>query len=155
MSGLKAKTNFPLPENTENDDDRSIISTTTTTTKDSPLSQSALSDILGAKLRKCCKNNPAPSITCLKLDNDNSIIGVWQNRPGSHSGSKWVMKLELNKKSTQMSGDPSPSQSSVSSSSSWEMDEENRVALQMVEELLDLNGGGTMEVKEPLYLFHS
>ncbi|KAI3468027.1 hypothetical protein Pfo_024690 [Paulownia fortunei] len=135
MSGQNAKTNFPIPKNSGNDSNP---------TTDSPLSPSTLSDILGAKLKKSCKN-PAPSITCLRLDNDNSNIGVWQKRAGRHSGSHWVMKVELKKKSTQLSNDSSPSQSSGSASSEIDevgdmMDEENRVALQMVEELLCCNG---------------
>ncbi|XP_057799929.1 ethylene-responsive transcription factor WIN1-like [Salvia miltiorrhiza] len=130
MNGHNAKTNFP------SGNDGSDQST------DAPSSaQAVLSEMLGAKLKKCCKN-PAPSITCLRLDNDNSNIGVWQKRAGRGSGSQWVMKVEL-KKATPSHG--SPSQSSWSTSSEVDeagdaMDEENRVALQMVEELLYWNG---------------
>ncbi|KAL0311777.1 UNVERIFIED_CONTAM: Ethylene-responsive transcription factor WIN1 [Sesamum radiatum] len=92
MSGQNAKTNFP---------DQSNPSTTAESYSpilSSPAAAlSSVSDILGAKLKKCCKNNPAPSITCLRLDNDNSKIGVWQKRAGRHSGSHWVMKVELMK----------------------------------------------------------
>lgn len=113
MNGHNAKTNFPAMSAT-----------------DSTLSQSSLSDMLGAKLKKCCKN-PAPSITCLRLDNDNSNIGVWQKPAGRHSGSQWVMKVELQKKT---------STSSEMDEVGDVMDEENREALQMVEELLHWNG---------------
>lgn len=134
MNGQNAKTNFPITNNSGNDSNPIT---------DSPLFPSTLSDILGAKLKKCCKN-PAPSITCLRLDNDNSNIGVWQKRAGRQSGSHWVMKVELKKKPTQLSSNSSPSQSSSSSEidevGDHLMDEENRVALQMVEELLYWNG---------------
>ncbi|KAL0311779.1 UNVERIFIED_CONTAM: Ethylene-responsive transcription factor SHINE 3 [Sesamum radiatum] len=151
MSGQNAKTNFP---------DQSNPSTTAESyspilSSPSAAALSSVSDILGAKLKKCCKNNPAPSITCLRLDNDNSKIGVWQKRAGRHSGSHWVMKVELMKKkkkkllpTTHDDDDDDHSSniyhmSSQQSSSSSEigdpMDEENKVAMQMVEELLDWN----------------
>ncbi|KAL8497005.1 hypothetical protein ACS0TY_020621 [Phlomoides rotata] len=120
MSGHNAKTNFPVTEEP------------TQNTESSPLLPT-LSDILGAKLKKCCKN-PAPSITCLRLDNDNSNLGVWQKQAGRHSGSHWVMKVELKKDGSA----PSPS-----SEADNPMDEENRVALQMVEELLYWNGSSS------------
>ncbi|KAG8375788.1 hypothetical protein BUALT_Bualt10G0136900 [Buddleja alternifolia] len=139
MSGHNAKTNFPIENNNNGNDSNAD--------KESQSSTSALSDILGEKLRKCCKN-PTPSITCLRLDNDNSNIGVWQKRAGRHSGSHWVMKVELKKNSfinASNESSPSPSSGSVVSSEIDEvggdvMDEENRIAMQMVEELLDWNG---------------
>ncbi|KAL7083024.1 hypothetical protein ACP275_14G137200 [Erythranthe tilingii] len=115
MSGQKAKTNFPLPENNQDSNcDKTRIP----------------SDVLGAKLMKCCKNTPAPSITCLKLDIDSSNIGVWQKRAGIRSSSHWVMKVELNKKNSTSNHYTSPSQSSMTSS--LEIDEEKKVAVQMV-----------------------
>ncbi|KAL7159076.1 hypothetical protein ABFS83_01G004600 [Erythranthe nasuta] len=117
MSGLKAKTNFPIPQN--NQDEKTRIP----------------SEVLAARLRKCCKKTPAPSITCLKLDIDSSNIGVWQKRAGIRSGSHWVMKVELNKKNSASNHHTSPSQSSL------EKDEEKKVAVQMVEELLHWNNG--------------
>ncbi|KAL0330539.1 UNVERIFIED_CONTAM: Ethylene-responsive transcription factor WIN1 [Sesamum radiatum] len=141
MSGQNAKTNFPE-------------SNPSTTAEYSPILSSpsgSVSDILGAKLKKCCKNNPAPSITCLRLDNDNSKIGVWQKRAGRHSGSHWVMKVELmkkkKKKPTHDDGDDDDSSNIYHMSSQQSslseigdpMDEENKVAMQMVEELLDWN----------------
>ncbi|KAL3650707.1 hypothetical protein CASFOL_007110 [Castilleja foliolosa] len=89
-----------------------------------------LSDIqLGAKLKKCCENSPAPSVTCLRLDNDNSNLGVWQKRAGKQSDSHWVMKVDLNNNKA------GPTSSGIEEGD----DEENRVALQMVEELLYCN----------------
>lgn len=165
MNGQNAKTNFPVVANKENgnnpnqkqehkqpstggtgggEDMSSIITTS---------SASSLSEILSAKLRKCCKD-PAPSLTCLRLDN--SQIGVWQKRTGRHSGSNWVMKVELgNVKKKQKKEDVDEINSCDTSSSSTSsgstngggdhhaavglMDEENRVAMQMVEELLNWN----------------
>ncbi|KAL7121780.1 hypothetical protein ACP275_01G004600 [Erythranthe tilingii] len=126
MSGHKAKTNFPIPENNPANGQDSNYEMTRIP-----------SEVLGARLRKCCKNTPAPSITCLKLDIDNSNIGVWQKRAGVRSGSHWVMKVELKKKNS-TSNHTSPCQSSMISS--LEKDEEKKVAVQMVEELLHWNG---------------
>ncbi|GFP87815.1 ethylene-responsive transcription factor win1 [Phtheirospermum japonicum] len=71
--------------------------------------------------------------TSLRLDNDNSNIGVWQKRAGRQSGSHWVMKVDLNnnnnnKGPTHILDESSPSQSSASSE------------IDMVEELLYCNG---------------
>ncbi|KAL3497387.1 hypothetical protein ACH5RR_040119 [Cinchona calisaya] len=155
MNGQNAKTNFPVVK--ENNDNNAKP------TQDLSPSSSSLSDMLTAKLKKCCKD-PAPSLTCLRLDN--SQIGVWQKRSGRHSGSNWVMKVELgnNKKkdhqetsSTSFCSASSSTTNTTTSSSSpttssggndnheiggfgmMMMDEENRIAMQMVEELLNWN----------------
>nr|GFA11419.1 ethylene-responsive transcription factor SHINE 2 isoform X2 [Tanacetum cinerariifolium] len=93
--------------------------------------------ILAAKLRKCCKD-PSPSLTCLRLDSDNSHIGVWQKRPGKGSGSGWVMKVELGgkRKEGTVVEPPSPVVED-GGSGDQEIDEENRVVMQMIEELLN------------------
>ncbi|XP_022933544.1 ethylene-responsive transcription factor WIN1-like [Cucurbita moschata] len=134
MSGRNAKTNFPTTHDTN-----------ITTTKDSP---KGLSEILQAKLKKCCRT-PSPSMTCLRLDTENSNIGVWQKRAGPRSASSWVMTVELgNKKSHNneddslmgvVVADQSPVAAEVAEIPS-ELDEEERmVALQMVEELLHIS----------------
>ncbi|KAL2548655.1 Ethylene-responsive transcription factor SHINE 3 [Forsythia ovata] len=139
MSGQNAKTNFPIVKN-----DNSTSDHDTNSSKDmTPLSPPTLSDILSAKLRKSCKD-PSPSLTCLRLDNDNSHIGVWQKRAGRHSGSHWVMKVELGKKTpaavAQVSNGSSPSTScDMDENIGDRLDEENKVAMQMVEELLNWN----------------
>ncbi|KAJ9546641.1 hypothetical protein OSB04_019184 [Centaurea solstitialis] len=140
MSGQNAKTNFPM----ENKSPLGIHSSPT----EIPV------DTLAAKLRKCCKD-PAPSLTCLRLDSDNSHIGVWQKRAGKRSGSGWVMRVELGGKrkerekeeettshltslesfSPTVAKDGGPSGSSNDES----IEEENRVAMQMIEELLNWN----------------
>ncbi|CAN4128017.1 unnamed protein product [Withania somnifera] len=126
MNGQVAKTNFPIvKESTVND-------------KKFPFSSSTLSTMLSAKLRKCCKD-PTPSMTCLRLDNDNCHIGVWQKRSGKHSSSNWITKIELGKKEEPHQSHGSMNSSSYSGSSSSPLDEENQVAMQMVEELLDWN----------------
>ncbi|KAJ0673850.1 hypothetical protein HanLR1_Chr12g0433521 [Helianthus annuus] len=77
MNGQNAKTNFPVTTKTpEAGNNNSPVAT------------------LATKLKKCCKD-PTPSLTCLRLDNDNSHIGVWQKRAGKESRSGWVMKVEL------------------------------------------------------------
>lgn len=141
MNGQNAKTNFPIITKSDNSDLKT----------DSPSSPpSILSDILSAKLRKCCKAT-APSLTCLRLDTDNSHIGVWQKRAGQQSGSNWVMRVELGKKNkaqisskevsvSELSSVSEVSSESVSYPVGEQMDEENRNAMQMIEELLNWNG---------------
>ncbi|KAM7471691.1 hypothetical protein LguiA_009874 [Lonicera macranthoides] len=129
MSGRNAKTNFPVVSNMN--DVNNYPPT---------LSSPALSAILSAKLRKCCKS-PSPSLTCLRLDTENSHIGVWQKRAGSRSDSNWVMTVELGKK------DADPTEASPvlveaapeEVSTDGGIDEEERIALQMIEELLNRN----------------
>ena len=129
MSGRNAKTNFPVVSNT--DDVNNNYPPT--------LSSPALSAILSAKLRKCCKS-PSPSLTCLRLDTENSHIGVWQKRAGSRSDSNWVMTVELGRKDA----DPTPVVEAAPEEVSTDgggggIDEEERIALQMIEELLNRN----------------
>ncbi|CAN1287748.1 Ethylene-responsive transcription factor SHINE 2 [Linum perenne] len=134
MSGRNAKTNFP--------------------TSSSPASSStsnALAELLNAKLRKCCnKETSSSSLTCLRLDtSDNcSHIGVWQKRPGGCAAagrsSSWVMRVRLG-------GDhrpPPPPEDDFSTLSSppppptaaamVEEKDEDRIAMQMIEELLKI-----------------
>ncbi|KAG4136321.1 hypothetical protein ERO13_D08G274100v2 [Gossypium hirsutum] len=129
MNGQNAKTNFP-PATAHKDD--------------SPLPPKALSELLNAKLKKCCKDQ-SPSLTCLRLDTDNAHIGVWQKRAGTRSSSSWVMRVDLgNKKTT-----TPPSEDGLALSSppiadeiegeSHVLGEEDRIALQMIEELLNWN----------------
>ncbi|XP_074586547.1 ethylene-responsive transcription factor WIN1-like [Curcuma longa] len=129
MSGRNAKTNFPVPPRAD------------------AAAHKALSEALSAKLRKAA---PAPALTCLRLDTEKSHIGVWQKRAGD--ASSWVMTVELGNPPAPDHAMPPPmlgadyvqqaSSSSSSSSSAAEvgeaaMDEEKRLALQMIEELLN------------------
>ncbi|CAJ2656270.1 unnamed protein product [Trifolium pratense] len=166
MSGRNAKTNFPISDNkpitnNNNNNQKSFAtsssnSTTTTTTNTS------LSAILSAKLRKCCKS-PSPSLTCLRLDTENSHFGVWQKRAGPRSDSNWIMMVELERKKKE-DGEIVPStdseilppvvvddddsekvvkpeneeeQEDVGNGNNNGLDEEQRIALQMIEELLN------------------
>ncbi|XP_058732505.1 ethylene-responsive transcription factor WIN1-like [Vicia villosa] len=151
MSGRNAKTNFPITQTPEGDPKSSV--STDDKNKHSSSSKD-LEEILHAKLRKCGKL-PSPSMTCLRLDTENSHIGVWQKRAGKCSDSNWVMTVQLGKKSvTEDNGSTSTSTSTSTSSSSvvpstssmvatgeeivrGEIDEEDRIALQMIEELLN------------------
>ncbi|XP_031273835.1 ethylene-responsive transcription factor SHINE 2-like [Pistacia vera] len=144
MNGQNAKTNFPVPKTT----------TTTQQGKDcnsdhhnySPFPSKDLSELLNTKLKKCCKDL-SPSLTCLRLDNDNSHIGVWQKRAGSHSSSSWVMRVEvgLQKKKTHQvlegtTSMASPTTVQVEATNGIGTDhDEDRVAMQMIEELLNWN----------------
>ncbi|EOY29489.1 hypothetical protein QUC31_020772 [Theobroma cacao] len=140
MNGQNAKTNFPVAKTDQPGD-------TNACDDDSPLPPKALSELLNAKLRKCCKDQ-SPSLTCLRLDTDNSHIGVWQKRAGTRSSSSWVMRVELgNKKApalledgsalTSGSGSSSPMADEIEAGSV--MGEEDRIAMQMIEELLNWN----------------
>ncbi|XVF74729.1 hypothetical protein PTKIN_Ptkin13bG0135200 [Pterospermum kingtungense] len=143
MSGRNAKTNFPVAK-TQTGNENS-----TTAAK----SSSALSSILSEKLRKSCKT-PSPSLTCLRLDTENSHIGVWQKRAGPRSDSSWVMTVELGKKNGQVPQTNNNDNNKILMPVSEEatcgqavtqegvgdgLDEEQKAALQMIEELLNKN----------------
>ncbi|KAL3840970.1 hypothetical protein ACJIZ3_025561 [Penstemon smallii] len=142
MSGRNAKTNFPVVENGNSEN---------TSSSKSPSFATSLSSILSAKLRKCCKS-PSPSLTCLRLDTENSHIGVWQKRAGSSSESNWVMTVELgkniNKTTTTddhhgnngavVAVDP-PHKAAPTTEVRDGLNEEESIALQMIEELLNRN----------------
>ncbi|KAM7263325.1 hypothetical protein ACFE04_001008 [Oxalis oulophora] len=140
MSGRNAKTNFPITQTSTS----SIDQANNKKPNDNNSQTNALSELLHAKLRKCSKT-PSPSMTCLRLDTENSHIGVWQKRAGQKSESNWVMTVQLgssnnNNKDTTKENNialVAAQESSTSSSSSSGIDEEERIALQMIEELLD------------------
>ncbi|KAK9052152.1 hypothetical protein SSX86_028780 [Deinandra increscens subsp. villosa] len=117
MNGQTAKTNFPA------------------TSHQSPSSNTEIpAATLAAKLRKCCKD-PSPSLTCLRLDSDNSNFGVWQKRPGkgSGSGSGWVMKVELGGKRNP----GTVAETTAELTAAVDGEEENKAVMQMIEELLN------------------
>ncbi|XP_058781015.1 ethylene-responsive transcription factor SHINE 2-like [Vicia villosa] len=148
MNGQSAKTNFPKNQGED------AIDTTCGggsgdggggSNNDSFLSPKALSELLSTKLRKYCKD-PSPSLTCLRLDTDNSHIGVWQKRAGSHSDSNWVMRVELGGKKKIAESEIGSSQHIIDGDNGNAdienrvvVEEEERVALQMIEELLNWN----------------
>ncbi|KAK4735648.1 hypothetical protein R3W88_009909 [Solanum pinnatisectum] len=151
MSGRNAKTNFPVQATDENKKDNSKSNNSAL----SGSSSSSLSAILSAKLRKSCKL-PSPSLTCLRLDTESSNIGVWQKRAGARPDSSWVMTVEFGKKKIINDNEqmiiPDENLTSSSTFSSQEnsikieegkecgvMNEEERMALQMIEELLNRN----------------
>lgn len=132
MSGRNAKTNFPV-QKTGDAQPGKLAATAT--------SSSNLSEVLSAKLRKCCKA-PSPSLTCLRLDTEKSHIGVWQKRAGARADSNWVMTVQLGKtEQPALKEDPLPSPSPAGEGTSGEagIDEDERLTLQMIEELLNRN----------------
>ncbi|KAF3652567.1 Ethylene-responsive transcription factor SHINE 3 [Capsicum annuum] len=159
MSGRNAKTNFPIAQdsvnnnnNSNNNNNNNNLKAKDQDSSSSFSSTKALSEILHAKLRKCSKV-PSPSLTCLRLDIENSHIGVWQKRAGPSSDSKWVMQVELHKKNNskinveeKLNNNNNNNNSTNSKNNCGEiiegisirseMDEEERIALQMIEELL-------------------
>ncbi|XP_010250110.1 PREDICTED: ethylene-responsive transcription factor WIN1-like [Nelumbo nucifera] len=133
MSGRNAKTNFPVVKTPAGD---------AKTSEDSRLSPTALSSTLSAKLRRCCKT-PSPSLTCLRLDTENSHFGVWQKRAGARSDSSWVMTVELCQKNSQ-APEATPAllpetPELVEADAKVGLPEEEKIALQMIEELLNRN----------------
>uniref|UniRef100_A0A1D1XTK3 Ethylene-responsive transcription factor WIN1 n=1 Tax=Anthurium amnicola TaxID=1678845 RepID=A0A1D1XTK3_9ARAE len=152
MSGLSAKTNFPVTRGQGEEDGGQLSSPTD------------LSELLSAKLRRCCKN-PSPSLTCLRLDTENSHIGIWQKRAGTRpSDSNWVMTVELGKPGkevaegpTRLLPAPAPAEeeeAAAAATAEGGMDEEERIALQMIEELLNRNCPAAMATA-PAGLFPS
>ncbi|WVZ79498.1 hypothetical protein U9M48_027070, partial [Paspalum notatum var. saurae] len=168
MSGRNAKTNFPVPRTATGE-----LAPVPAAARDGARggggggsstsaagNSSSLSQILSAKLRKCCKT-PSPSLTCLRLDPEKSHIGVWQKRAGARADSSWVMTVQLNSDAASSGGvdcpaaaappsdgggtaatTPTSTTSTVTTttgsppSAVMTMDEEERIALQMIEELL-------------------
>nr|XP_043626772.1 ethylene-responsive transcription factor WIN1-like [Erigeron canadensis] len=149
MSGRNAKTNFPIVK-PESDSSSTSPSPSPSTTNTSCSSSSTLSTMLSAKLRKCCKS-PSPSLTCLRLDTESSHIGVWQKRAGVHSDSNWVMTVELDKNKKKQAANTTihdqenliKEELGVTSDQvegcRTSNDEEDKIALQMIEELLNSN----------------
>ncbi|GAB2233524.1 hypothetical protein Droror1_Dr00002749 [Drosera rotundifolia] len=151
MNGQNAKTNFPVSKNSQTAAHETTHITKAATssghqrpfsTSPSPTSSAALSAILGAKMRKHCKDLSAP-LTCLRLDVDNSHIGVWQKRAGRCSASNWVVRVGLGKTAIKEESETTESSSSSVSEAEQGVNDEERVALQMIEELLDWNPSGT------------
>ncbi|KAK4481885.1 hypothetical protein RD792_012796 [Penstemon davidsonii] len=142
LSGRNAKTNFPI----ENGNSENTSSSKSSSSSNSPFATS-LSSILTAKLRKCCKS-PSPSLTCLRLDTENSHIGVWQKGAGSSSESNWVMTVELGKNNKTTNDDhhgkaveelEPPHKAAPTTEVRDGLNEEESIALQMIEELLNRN----------------
>ncbi|XVF35591.1 hypothetical protein REPUB_Repub18cG0159300 [Reevesia pubescens] len=146
MNGQNAKTNFPVAKTTQTHLGPGGGDTNVAPGDDFPLPPNALSELLKAKLRKCCKDQ-SPSLTCLRLDTDNAHIGVWQKRAGTRSSSNWVMRVELGNKKTPALEDGSSALLSGSTSPMADHEieaenvigEEDRIAMQMIEELLNWN----------------
>ncbi|KAK8581698.1 hypothetical protein V6N13_144709 [Hibiscus sabdariffa] len=135
MSGRNAKTNFPISQTPSGDHQQQGNESSPHSTPPNELSQ-----LLKAKLRKCGKA-PSPSMTCLRLDTQNSHLGVWQKRAGKTSDSNWVMTVQLGKGSNaQVSANTLPSKTQGLTETCElrgdRIDEEERIALQMIEELL-------------------
>ncbi|XP_021731845.1 ethylene-responsive transcription factor WIN1-like [Chenopodium quinoa] len=124
MSGRKAKTNFPVTTKISGSSNE-----VTSRPSKEPLSKSypnSVSSLLNSKLRKSYQKL-CPSLTCLRLDTENSNIGVWQKRSiGGQSNSSWVMTVKFDAKNNV---EAQETKGGIS--------EEEKVALQMIEELLN------------------
>lgn len=104
MSGRNAKTNFPVTHAPDSDTpaarnaDHHIRNNKKDSSSNGNNNNNNLEEILHAKLRKCGKV-PSASMTCLRLDTENSHIGVWQKRAGHRvDNSHWVMTVQLHTK---------------------------------------------------------
>ncbi|XP_052736531.1 ethylene-responsive transcription factor SHINE 2 isoform X2 [Vigna angularis] len=129
MNGRNAKTNFPTRALNEAEG-----CTNSTVCEDPFSSPNVLSEDLSRKLKRCCRD-PSPSLTCLRLDADNSHIGVWQKGAGAHSDSNWIVRVELGKKRAETESGVSEG----STQNDGEEDEEDRIVMQMIDELLNWN----------------
>ncbi|CAA7023216.1 unnamed protein product [Microthlaspi erraticum] len=125
MNGQNAKTNFPVIKSNGSDSPDG----------NSPLrSPKSLSELLNAKLRKNCKDQ-TPYLTCLRLDNDSSHIGVWQKRAGSKTSQNWVKLVELDDSVNARAGDIGTNK--MKKRKDDDVEEEDQMAMQMIEELLN------------------
>lgn len=126
MSGRNAKTNFPVSVKKE----EHVLDRTAAPIYNplAPPPSKGLSAVLSQKLRRCYETT-SPSLTCLRLDTEKSRIGVWQKQAGTKSdSSNWVMKIEFGNKGSGSMGEESSG-----------INEEDKMALQMIEELLNRN----------------
>lgn len=122
MNGQNAKTNFPVIKSNGSD----------SPDVNSPLrSPKSLSELLNAKLRKNCKDQ-TPFLTCLRLDNDSSHIGVWQKRAGSKPSQNWVKLVELGDSVNVRAGDIGINKMKKRND---DIEAEDHMAMQMIEEL--------------------
>ncbi|KFK27783.1 hypothetical protein AALP_AA8G428900 [Arabis alpina] len=124
MNGQNAKTNFPVIKSNGSDSPN---------VNPSLRSPKSLSEFLNAKLRKNCKDQ-TPYLTCLRLDNDSSHIGVWQKRAGSKTSPDWVKIVELGDSVNARSGDTGINKMQKRND---DVEEEDHMAMQMIEELLN------------------
>lgn len=87
--------------------------------------------VIKQKLKKWSERRVSPSLICLMLDTQNSHIGVWQKRAGTvYSHSDWIIKFDLQNNSDFTNCHTSSIKRETG-------DEEDRIALQMIEELLN------------------
>ncbi|GMH27314.1 hypothetical protein Nepgr_029157 [Nepenthes gracilis] len=144
MCGRNAKTNFPLPQNIDDDPDNLNSNNNNNNSKAGspsfPSPRENLSQVLHAKLRKSSKA-PSPSLTCLRLDIENAHIGVWQKRAGPCSDSRWVMTVNATNEKFRSGSDHNSygGDYQLDHHDQMGMEEEERIALQMIEELLNRN----------------
>ncbi|XP_021741363.1 ethylene-responsive transcription factor WIN1-like [Chenopodium quinoa] len=161
MCGRNAKTNFPLSQNINvleelnynNNNKLNYKSSNPNSLKSSSSNtHEKFSQALHAKL---CKSNkvPSSSLTCLRLDTENSHIGVWQKRAGPSPNSKWVKTVTFGDIDHEECNKEQEGQEERGASPSIRkfgriihdhdhvhvLDEEEKVALQMIEELLNRN----------------
>lgn len=123
MNGPNAKTNFPVIKSNGSD------------SPDVNSPPKLLSELLNAKLRKNYKDQ-TPYLTCLRLDNVSSHIGVWQKRAGSKTSQNWVKLVELGH------GDSVNARADDIGINKMKkrndnVEEEDQMAMQMIEELLN------------------
>ncbi|KAL2929576.1 Ethylene-responsive transcription factor WIN1 [Bienertia sinuspersici] len=161
MCGRNAKTNFPQSQATHEIEHNNYYNNKANYMKTNPYSQASSSSnittqesftqVLHAKL--CKPNNvTSPSLTCLRLDTENSNIGVWQSTLALALKNKVNFDdkhEESNKKQAQkerrisMPIIISPTIDTFGRiydcGHDGSMDEEESVALQMVDELLSRN----------------
>ncbi|KAJ7549742.1 hypothetical protein O6H91_07G066300 [Diphasiastrum complanatum] len=128
MGGPRARTNFPYDPNAPPHPSTATLASTLT-----------------AKLNRTfmtkdhhphsTKKDPrmAQSLTCLRLDAEQSDLGVWQKKSGAQSGSNWVMKLQFVNQAT--------ATTAMAALSKQQTETEDDIATEMIQELLSDNAG--------------
>ncbi|XP_021760624.1 ethylene-responsive transcription factor WIN1-like [Chenopodium quinoa] len=167
MCGRNAKSNFPLSQNINELEELNYNKNKLNYKGSNPNSLKSSSSNTHEKLSqalhaKLCKSNkvPSSSLTCLRLDTENSHIGVWQKRAGPSPNSKWVKTVTFEDNKNIKVGDIDHEECNKEQEGQEErvtspsigtfgivhdhdhvhvLDEEEKVALQMIEELLSRN----------------
>ncbi|CAN6483352.1 unnamed protein product [Victoria cruziana] len=148
INGPNAKTNFPVSNSQKAKDEAGSM-------YGLPFTKELLCNTssLASKLAKYGRQ-ASPSLTCLRLDPEALNIGLWRKGAGNRSESNWVMRMELGTLQSSSQLTPSSSTSSPKGTNKGWEDEES-IALQMVEELMSKEFTVNLENPLPLEPFES
>ncbi|KAJ7519664.1 hypothetical protein O6H91_20G049500 [Diphasiastrum complanatum] len=136
MGGPRARTNFPYDPNAPPHPSAATL----TSTLSAKLSRSYM-----AKDRNHLSTKKDPrmgqSLTCLRLDDEQSNLGVWQKKAGRQSESNWVMKVQF--------ADQATVSTAMAALSKHQAETEDDIAAEMIQELLNHEPAGYIELIYP------